>query len=452
MGIYHAYDIRGLYESEITINTAVEVAIGFTKTFNPKSIFICHDVRHGSEELANALVDAFLDAGVHVYFAGLTTTPMLYYGVNKYNCDGGIVVTASHNPKEYIGFKICREKALPVGMGSGLEKIQEVATSLTENSINEFFEECKSKNIQKGKLTNISLTSEYIKFLAPYFDVQPIKIAFDCSSGSASVIIKEVLENTQIDPILINDYPDGDFPAHEPNPMKAESIEELSDVVKEHECDFGIIYDGDADRLAAVDENGRRVKPDIIAILISKFFLEQTEDNKNQTILYDLRTTKALAQIIHSHGAISHKTRVGHSFIKADMRKYDAIFASELSGHYYYKNFFYCDNAIITTFLLIKAVQNSGMKLSQLVEQYTYFEKSEETNFKVKKTQPILEKIKTTYPVLDEIDGITIGNENWWANIRSSNTEPLLRVNIEADTQELLELKFDELKKIITEN
>jgi phosphomannomutase len=445
MGIFHAYDIRGFYEKEITIQTAVAVAIGYVKAFSPKKMCICYDARIGSEELANALVDTFLDLGVDVYFAGLTTTPMLYFAVNKYSCDGGIVVTASHNPKEYTGFKLCKEKALPIGKGSGLELIESFVVGSDEKSINQYMQS-KLTQVSKGKLYEISLVSDYVSFLAPYLNVESLKVAFDCSNGSVCVVIKEVLENTQLDALLLNDSVDGTFPSHEPNPMKKESIEELSDVVREHECDLGIIYDGDADRLAAVDERGNRVRPDIIAILIAKLFLEQ---NPKDVILYDLRSSKTVAEIVHSYGATSHKTRVGHSFIKADMRKYDAVFASELSGHYYYRDFFYCDNAIITTFLLLKAISESGRKLSELVSELSFYEKIEETNFKVVDVASVLNKIKVQYRVLEELDGVTIGEENWWANIRASNTEPLIRLNLEAQTPELLTEKFTELQKVI---
>ncbi len=436
MGIFHAYDIRGIYETEVTIKTAVQLAYAYTKVFKPELMLIGHDPRLGSEKLANALADAFRDAGVSVIFSGLITTPMLYFGINEYNCSGGIMVTASHNPKEYAGFKICRENAIPVGMGSGLERIQEAFTDF------------EPTEIKAAEVTTKLIHDDYLDFILPFFPTTVnANFVIDCSNGSAGPIVKDVLINLDAQMTILNEQPDGNFPNHEPNPMLETARAQLVEAVKAQKADFGVIFDGDADRLLVIDENGEVIRPDILFLIIAKYLLEENPKTK---LVYDLRSTKAIAEIAHQYRTSAYKTSVGHTNIKKEMRNNDADFGGELSGHYYYKDFYYCDNAILTLAYILHITTDSGIPISELAKESTYYAKSDELNFTVTDAKKTLQNISDTFERVEKIDGITIIEDTWWANVRASNTEPLVRLNVEADTPQILAEKIAELRKLIT--
>ena len=304
---------------------------------------------------------------------------------------------------------------------------------------------------KKGNLSEISVLKDYLKFILPYAgSIANQRVLIDCSNGATGSIILPLIENLEIDANLVNITPDGTFPVHPPNPLDAKATDWLGETVRDTQCTCGIMFDGDGDRIGVVDENGAFVSPDIIGLLLSLEIAEREKKPNKQTILYDLRSTKSIEERLTDRNIKSQKTKVGHTFIKKQMRETGAIFASELSGHYYYRDFFNCDDAVMALFDLLTVLAKRAKPLSEIVEEFVSYTKSPEINLKVADRDKAISKIKTTFAdaKISELDGVTIEYPDWWANIRSSNTEPLLRFNFEANTKELLNEKITQVKAL----
>lgn len=450
MGIFHAYDVRGLYESEISLETTVNIGQAYADYMkknakDPSNITISigHDPRNGAEKFANALADVLLDNGFNVKFCGLITTPMLYFSVNHFTADGGIMVTASHNPKEYIGFKFTREKAIPIAGNSGLSEVKALYEKKQSPDSPKSRGNCDIENIKKA----------YTEFMLKFSqEVGKLNVVIDCSNGSAGAIIPSIISNLDIQAHVLNLEPNGDFPNHPPDPMNENVGKLLGEAVLKYKAQFGIVFDGDADRVAFVDEKGKFISPDLIGTIlgIRMVDLARRSDEK-PLVLYDLRSTKMLAQEIHNNGGESAMTKVGHSYIKKQMRETDAFFAAELSGHYYFKQFFFCDSAIMAMLHMFSFLTNHAKPLSTIVEEYSTYAKIHETNLRVDDAKAKIELLKNAYPdaKIDEIDGVSITYDEWWCNVRASNTEPLLRLNLEANTVKLMEEKKKEVLDLL---
>ncbi|MDO9231524.1 MAG: phosphomannomutase/phosphoglucomutase [bacterium] len=439
--IFKAYDIRGLYPDEINSETAYSIGrtlVTFTKA---KKIAVGCDMRVSSPEMEEALLRGITDQGADVVKIGLASTPMTYFSSWKLEVDVAVIITASHNPAQYNGMKFCWKGAVPIGEGSGMEEIKELAVK------GEFID---AEN--KGKIEeNFEIGNQYIDYVAGFFNKNfaKKKIVVDFGNGMASVekgVFEKFPENLEVDYLF--EELDGNFPNHEANPLKVETLEALQKTVLEKNADLGISYDGDADRVGFVDEKGEAVPMDYLIALLAKEVLKK---NPGGLILMDLRSSNAVKEVIEEAGGKVNRCRVGHSLIKKQMRAEGAIFAGELSGHYFFEANSKAEMATLAVLMLLNLMNETGQKMSQLVADLKRYFHSGEINSEVADKNAVMEKLKEKYAngKLDTLDGIRIDFPDWWFSVRASNTEPVLRLNLEAKTKELMEEKREEVLGLV---
>jgi len=438
MNIFKAYDIRGVYPSEINKELAYKIGRAFVKFLNVKNVVVGKDYRIGGKELYEGLTKGINDQGADVWDIGFCSAPSLYFAVNFLKADSGIMITASHNPKEYNGFKFTREKAIPISRDTGLKDIQKIA-------------EDNFKNVKlKGKIIKKDIFKEYIKFVKGFIkDIKPLKIVIDCGNGVDGVFVKETLKGLGLEVIELFFKPDGNFPNHDPNPLKKESLDILKEKMKQNKAELGVAIDGDGDRIFFITKDEEIVPGDFITILIAEDFLEK---DKNQTVLYDLRVSNIVPEKIKEFGGRPEMCRVGHSFIKEQMRDKNAVFAGELSGHFYYKDAFFTDSAIITLIKILNIISKKQKKLSELIKPYKKYFHSGEINSKVRDKEGKIKELERKYKngKISHLDGIRVDFKDWWFNVRASNTEALLRLNLEAKSEKMMKEKVKEILKILT--
>ncbi len=442
MNAFHAYDIRGVYNVDFNKEDVYKIGYFLPQLLQTNKVLIGRDVRSSSPEIFEALVNGIIDSGTDVYSIGLATTPMVYYGTAHYGFGASVQITASHNPKEYNGLKISRINALPVGYDSGLKELEEMMNNITP-----------TVNIPQGKVIEWDIKNEYLKFLKTYKrDTSNLKIAIDCSNGMAALLIKDLFDNQ---PVYIFDELDGTFPNHEANPLIAENIVVLQETVKSQKCDIGAIFDGDGDRVMFVDENGKFISPDLIIAVISHFFKGQ-----KGKVLQDIRTSKAVYEYISKSGFEMEMWRVGRAYAAHKLREIDGIFGGELAGHYYFRDFFYSDSGLLALLIVLNVfseMKKTGKTVSQLISEIAKYENSGEINFKIKNKKEAMEKLRTFFTENEkstafyDFDGYRIEFENWWFNVRPSNTEPYLRLLVEATSTELLAEKVNTMKNLLQE-
>lgn len=445
MGAFKAYDIRGIYNKDFTKDDVYKIGFYLPALLKASKVLVGRDVRVSSPEIYEYLSKGITDSGADVYSIGLATTPMVYYLTAKYNFDASVQITASHNPKEHNGLKISRTNALPVGFDTGLGELEKLIKTSAPVPVK-----------TKGKITEQDYRDEYITFQKQFLkDYSNLKIAVDCSNGMACLLIKEFLSK---DIIYLYDDLDGTFPNHEANPLEEENVEDLKHLVLKEKCDVGVIFDGDADRVMFVDENGRFVSPDLMIAVLSHYFLE--EKGLQGNVLQDIRTSKAVAEYIEKMGSKMHMWHVGRAYAAMKLREIDGIFGGELAGHYYFKDFYYSDSGIMACLIMlgvISKMKTNGISFSQFIGSIAKYANSGEINFKIEKKAEAMEKIKNHFTALEkpvafyDFDGYRIEFKDWWFNIRPSNTEPYLRFIAEAKNQNLLDEKINAVKKIITE-
>lgn len=415
--IFKAYDIRGIYGEQLNEDIAYKIGRAFVVYMGSK-IVVARDNRLSSNSLFEALARGINDQGGDVYDIGLSTSPMFYYAVSNLDCNGGIIITASHNPPEYNGFKMVRSDAMPL---SGEDGINEIKRLVEEN---DFVSE------KKGNIYTKDIASDYINSFER--KKHNLKVVVDTANSVSGLIVGEMLKGVQL--FHIFSELDGSFPNHEPNPLKEENLKELREKVLEHNADMGISFDGDGDRVFFVDERGELISSDLIIALIAKLI--------DKKVLYDLRCSN----IIKETAKESVMYRVGHSFIKQKMKDDDIFFGGEYSGHYYLKqgNSYY-ESPYFVIYKLFEAMEDK--KLSELIAPFKKYYHSGELNFEVKNKQSIIEEIEKRYSngEINKIDGIRIDFDDWWFLLRGSNTEPVLRLIVEAKSKELLENKIKEL-------
>ena len=437
MGIFKAYDVRGVYPSDLNEEIAYNIARAFVKFLNCKKVIVGRDMRVSSLSLHDSVVKGLIEQGADVIDTGLCSSPMMNFASATIEADGAIMITASHNPKEYNGFKFFREHAIPLSEVSGLKDIEKLANEKS-------FEDAS----KKGSTTKKNIMDDYVNHVKKFAEeIKGLKIIADSGNGMSGLTVPKVLEGFNIE--LIHMYPelDGSFPNHECNPMKEENTAELQKKVVEEKADVGISLDGDADRVVFIDENGERISSDLITALIAIQFLKKGK----QKILYDLRSSKAVKETIEANKGTAIMCRVGHSFIKQQLRDEDAIFAGELSGHYYFKDNFYTDSGVIALMVVLNLLSSEKKKLSEIVKPIKKYFATGEINMEVKDKDIIIEKVKEKYNDANifELDGASVEYKDWWFNLRKSNTEPVIRLNLEADTKELMEEKRDEVLDFI---
>lgn len=432
MSIFKAYDIRGIYGTELTEEIAYRFGRAFVTFLKCKKVAVGHDMRDSSPSIEAELIRGLTEQGADVTLIGMATTPMLYFAAAKFGYDAGINVTASHNPGKYNGFKLVRENAIPISGETGIYAIRDLVES------GKF-----SESSRKGKVGERSdILEAYIKNALSFVDsskLKKFKLVVDTGNGMAGMVIPDLLKKIPCEFTHMFPELDGNFPNHEANPLKTETLKWLQAEVKRKKADVGVAFDGDSDRIGFVDETGAVVPSDLFIALIAKELLLHRPGSK---ILYDLRSSKAVAEAVKEAGGIPIETRVGHSYIKAHMRKESAIFAGELSAHYYLKDNFYIESPYIVMLLLLKLMTETGKTFSQLISPLKKYHSSGEINFEVKDKDAATAAVKAAFKDAKRtynLDGLSIEYPDWWLNLRPSNTEPLLRLNMEANTAKKLE-------------
>ena len=434
--IFKAYDIRGLVENEITPDFAFRVGLAFARFLEaerePGTIVIGEDMRLSSPGLADAFSAGATSNGMDVIRLGLASTDMLYFASGKLNMPGAMI-TASHNPAEYNGIKLCKRGARPIGRESGLLTIER---NVIEGS------PIIARPI--GVETERNMLEEYVVHLLSLVDVSEIrklKVVIDAGNGMAGYTAAPVFEKINAEVIPLYFELDGTFPNHEANPIDPKNVKALQKAVKKHQADIGLAFDGDADRCFLIDENGEVVNPSTLTALIAARELKKHPKSK---IVYNLISSRAVSEVVQELGGTAIRSRVGHSYIKKLMADNDAVFGGEHSGHFYFKDFWYADSGMLAALHTIAALGSQPKPLSKILKQYQRYFSSGEINSKVKDAPGAIAKIEATYSLksgvsLDYMDGLTVSAESWWFNLRSSNTEPLLRLNVEAKSQARLE-------------
>ena len=431
MSVFRAYDVRGVYPDELNEGLASHIARATAVFLKAKRLVIGRDGRNSSPSLHKAVIDALVKEGIEVLDIGLCTSPWFYFAIVHQNADGGLMVTASHNPKNYNGLKIQREKSIPLNVETGLQEIEDLALK------GDFTDK------EGGSVKEINVIDDYVVHVKRFaHDMKPLKIVLDTSNGPSALSAPRILKGLGLEVVHICKEIDGNFPDHGPNPLKGEVVEFLGKTVQEHQADLGVVYDADADRAFFVDETGRSLTGEEVYCIMVEDALEK---HKGAAVVSDVRFGWSINEIVNKLGGKNILTRVGRSFIYHCMKDNNAILAGELSGHFYFLDNYYCDSSIISTILVLNKLSSSGKKLSQLVERKYFC--SGEINFKVNEKDGAIEEIEKMFPggKVDKRDGVRIDFDDWWFILRKSNTEPLIRLVAEAKTKELLD---EHVKKI----
>ncbi len=443
MKAFKAYDIRGLWGSEINADIAYRIGFFIPQVFKVKKILIGRDIRLSSDEFFNALADGITDAGSDVIDAGITTTPMIYWGTGKYDFEFSLMITASHNSSGYNGLKFSGKDVEPIGYDNGLNILEKLVDSDTEIVKN-----------KKGSVSKFKFTKEYFKFLDNYKkDYSDLNISIDCSNGMAALFAKELFGEK---PSYINDVLDGSFPGHEPNPLEVENQEQIKELVIKNGSDIGVIFDGDADRVMFIDDKGKFVSPDLIIALLGHYFFE--ERNEKGKVVQDIRTSKAVAEYLDQFDTEVIIWRVGRAYGATKLKEVDGIFGGELAGHYYFRDFYYSDSGLLAAILvlnIVKMLKAKGVKFSEVISNISPYWNTGEVNFKIEdklgamnEVRDYFQKNETPDKYLD-FDGYRLEFKDWWFNIRPSNTEPYLRFLAEAKGEKLLNEKTSIIYNIL---
>jgi phosphomannomutase len=443
--IFKAYDVRGLYPNEIDEGIVRQIGRGFVSYLNAGRIGVSRDMRLSSPALAAAFIDGAREQGASVVDYGMLPTDVLYFAVVNDGVDGGVQITASHNPKQYNGIKMVRSAALPLSSDAGIGDIRDMIAG----------DRLPPPSGARGGLTSRAVLPGYVEKVMSFIDpsvVQPFNVVLDAGSGMAG----------QVAPLLFDRLPcrttrlcfdvDGSFPNHEANPLIEENRRDITAEVVRRNADIGVAWDGDADRCFFIDGSGEFISGDFVTALLAEAFLLK---NPGATIIYDLRASHAVRDTVERHGGTALMNRVGHAFIKQRMRKEDGIFAGEVTGHYYFRDFYYADNGFIPALLMLELMSKRNQSLRDLLRPYRerYFI-SGEINTKLKSMEEVPKKladIEARYKdaTLARLDGLSVDYRDWHFNVRGSNTEPLLRLNLEAKTPEVMEQKRDEVLALI---
>jgi phosphomannomutase len=441
--VFKAYDVRGLYPTELDEEGAYRIARAYVEQFEPRSIAVGRDMRLSAPVMAASAIEGACDGGADVLDLGLVGTEMVYYAVGELDLEGGICVTASHNPKDYTGMKIVRRGALPVGGDSGLAEVRERAV--------EGFGPVR----RRGEVRQEDIWPGFVDKVLSFIDpeaIRPLRIVVDAANGMAGAMLPPVLERLpQLDVVACHFELDGSFPNHEPNPLLPENRQFIVAKTRSEAADLGVAYDGDADRCFFVDDNGTFVPGDFVTALLAESVLEKEPGGK---VIYDVRASWAVPKTILGAGGIPLVNRVGHAFIKHRMRKEGAIFAGEVSAHYYFRDFSQADSGVVPFLLMLELLSKRGRKLSEILEPFRerYF-LTGEINTPVSDVPLKLQELKEHYAsegaTISHLDGISVDFEDWHFNVRPSNTEPLLRLNLEALSRQLMERKRDEVLALI---
>ena len=445
MGAFHAYDIRGIYGKDFDRTTAYKVGYFLPELLGAGEVLVGRDCRVSSQEIHDALVEGICDAGADVADIGLSSTPMVYFATANYGYKASVQITASHNPAEYNGMKVSRENALPVGLDTGLGQIKA------------WIEEGRPTPVaaRRGTVRAKDIHQDYIDFMLKYKgDYSGLKIAFDLSNGMACLFAREVFGDA---PEYLFDTLDGSFPNHEPNPLVAKNVEPLKQLVRRTGADVGVIYDGDADRVMFVDEQGQFVAPDLVIAMMALYFCDERGE-KAPRVLQEIRSSKAVGEFLARYGAELHTWRVGRALAAPKLREIDGLWGGELAGHYYFKDFFYSDSGLLSSLIvlhIVAALKKQGKSLSAQIAEIAGYCNSGEVNFRLEDKPGAMDAVRAHFAAQEtplkvmDFDGYRLEFADWWFNIRPSNTEPYLRFICEARTEELLREKVAETCQLL---
>lgn len=438
-GIFKAYDIRGTYPDEIDEETVLMLGRAFAQFLGEDKVVVGRDMRHSSPALSGAFCSGLNEQGVDAVDIGLCSTDELYFASGRLDLSG-VMFTASHNPKEYNGMKLCRRKAAPISIDTGIAEIRDLAI--------------KGRFVpaaRRGVVVGHPMLDEYVRHVLSFIDisnVSPIKVVVDAGNGMAGLIAPPVFKQLPVELVPKCFELDGSFPHHQPSPIEAENIELLSNWVKEEKADLGMAFDGDADRCFLVDDQGEPVSGALTNALIAKRILQRSPGEK---VIYNVINSWVVPETIREYGGIPIRERVGHSFIKETMAQTGAIYGGEHSGHYYFRDNFRADSGMIAGLYILEIIGLDGRPLSEILKPFKKYSGSGEINSEVSDKQGKIDELADRYSdgAIDLLDGITVEYDDWWFNVRPSNTEPLLRLNVEAKGHKLMEEKRDELLRLI---
>ena len=444
-GIFKAYDIRGIVPTQLNEEIARQIGLAFQHVLdaedraNGNTVVVSRDMRSHSTGLEKALIDGLTAGGLDVVEIGLAATPMNYFAIGHLEAAGGVQVTASHNPAQYNGFKFSRHGARPVSGDHGIALMEEKVKSGD-----------LPRAAKPGTKSQADVSADYERHILSFLHGgKRLKVVVDAANGMGT-IDRPILEAMNIELIPLYFELDGTFPNHEANPLREENLRDLMKAVREHQADLGGAFDGDADRAAFIDETGEPIGSDLMTGLIAGELLRR---EPGKVVVYDLRSSRAVPEYIQENGGVPVRERVGHSFIKATLRKREGIFGGELAGHYYFRDHSYADCPILSVVEVLNLMRSSGKPLSALVAPLRRYAKSPEINFEVEDKQGKMDELARRYSdaQIDYLDGITFNYPDWWANVRPSNTEPFLRLVLEAKTPAELKSRQEELIAILGE-
>jgi len=439
--IFRAYDIRGIYPKELDERAAYLIGRAFVKFFKkPRlKIVVGRDNRLSSPSLFKALTKGIIDQGADVIDIGLSTTPMHYFTVAHFKFDGGVMITASHNPPQYNGFKFVREKAIPISEKTGLKEIKKLTT--------------RPGNVitRPGRVVKKEVLKEYIAFNLKDFNLKKIKllkIVIDTANAVPGILVPKIFKKINCKIYYLFAKLDGSFPNHLPSPHEEKNLKSLKKEVLRKKADLGIAFDGDGDRVIFVDEKGKMIPGDLITALLASLILKE---NPGEKVLCDVRSSNIVRDVVKEMGGIPVIGRIGHSFIKERMRRENIIFQGELNGHYYLRTHYFCEAPFFVIFKILEEISRNRKSISELVKPFQKYSHSGEINFKVKNKKKVFKTLEDKFRggEILKIDGLRIDFPNWWFNVRPSHTEPLLRLVVEARTKKLMEQKIKEIKSII---
>ena len=439
--IFKAYDVRGVYPDQFDEDAAFRIGRAFAAWTRGDRILVGRDCRISSPSLSSAFADGVMTSGADVVDLELATTDLLYFASGRLSLPGAMF-TASHNPPQYNGLKLCRSGAAPVGEDSGLQEIRRLAEQDTTAPAS-----------VKGRRENVDLLEQYLEHAVSFTDVtalSPLVVAADAANGMAGLVLPPLFERLPMKLVPLYMELDGTFPNHPADPIVPENQDDLKRAVVEHGADLGLAFDGDADRVFFVDESAQGISGSLITALVAIGMLERYP---GATILHNLICSRVVPEIVREHGGVPVRTRVGHSFVKEVMAETGAVFGGEHSGHYYFRDHYRADSGIVAAMVVLDQMSKAGRPLSELLAPLRRYRDSGEINSEVTDQQATVDKIAKAYAAerQDRLDGLTVESDDWWFNVRPSNTEPLLRLNVEARTDELLRRKVDEVLSLIRE-
>lgn len=442
MKAFKAYDIRGIWGSDLNEEIAYRIGYFLPDILKTSTFLVGRDMRLSSDTAFEQLTKGLNDRGVNVDSVGLSTTPMVYWATAKYGYEASVMITASHNPSNHNGFKISAKDAKPVGYDTGLNLLEKLVESGGDTPVAD----------NRGTTKNIDIYSQYIDFQRQFIgDIDNLKIGIDCSNGASGLFIKKLLGNT---PYYINDTLDGSFPGHEPNPLEQENQVQVKELVLRERCDIGLLFDGDADRVTFIDEKGQFISPDLIIAFLGNYFFG--EKKQEGIVIQDIRSSRAIQEYLgRLYGSKVETWKVGRAYAALKLRELDGCFGGELAGHYYFRDFYYSDSGIMAAMLVIRLLAKfvkEGKSMSQIINEITNYHNSGEINYTIENKQKAMEAVRDHFMKKEEpirfldFDGYRLDYQDWWLNIRPSNTEPYLRFLAEAKSKE----KLDEIVETVT--